>query len=142
MAQDKPYQEAERKIAEALRTGATTLNLECSWLANDSEKLTELPESMGQLSQLQKLYLDSNQLTTLPESMGQLSQLQKLYLDSNQLTTLPVSLKHLEQLLGLDLRGNAEVSIPSEIAEQWEDSAQEILNYYFSTQGDRGSALR
>ncbi|QUY41229.1 COR domain-containing protein [Acaryochloris marina] len=107
-----------------------------------SNQLTTLPEWLGQLSQLQVLYLDSNQLTTLPESMGQLSQLQVLYLENNQLTTLPVSLKHLEQLLGLDLRGNADLSIPSEIAEQWEDSAQEILNYYFSTQGDRGSALR
>ena len=55
MAKDKPYQKAEKKIEEALRTEATQLVLSCEWNAKDSEKLTELPESVGQLKQLEML---------------------------------------------------------------------------------------
>jgi len=54
-------------------------------------QLTTLPESFGNLSSLEYLYLSSNQLTTLPESIGNLSSLTYLYLYDNQLTTLPES---------------------------------------------------
>ncbi|MEA5448637.1 leucine-rich repeat domain-containing protein [Leptolyngbya sp. CCNP1308] len=106
MATDKPYQEAERKIAEALRTGATKLDLSCDWDADDSERLIDLPELIGQLTQLAELNLSSNQLTALPESIGQLTQLQSLDLSGNQLTALPESLSQLTQLQSLDLSGN------------------------------------
>lgn len=43
-----PYLEAEKKIAEALKSGGTELDLR-------SMKLTELPESIGQLTQLTSL---------------------------------------------------------------------------------------
>ena len=52
MARDKAYKKAEKKIEEALRTGATELDLSCSYDAKDSERLTELPESLGRLTQL------------------------------------------------------------------------------------------
>jgi len=41
-------------------------------------KLTELPESIGKLTQLQKSNLSNNQLTELPESLGQFTQLTEL----------------------------------------------------------------
>ena len=44
--------------------------------------LTELPEAIGQLSQLRELYLAANQLSSLPEAIGQLSQLQTLHLSA------------------------------------------------------------
>ena len=44
--------------------------------------LTELPEAIGQLSQLQTLDLSDNQLSALPEAIGQLSQLQSLDLSA------------------------------------------------------------
>ncbi len=77
MPKDAAYKQAEQKIAEALKTGATELDLR-------SMQLTELPESIGQLKQLQKLDLghhyskkdeDKNRLTALPDSLGQLTQL-------------------------------------------------------------------
>lgn len=49
----------------------------------DEGKLSTLPESIGQLRQLQKLFLSRNQLSALPESIAQLSQLQLLYLGKN-----------------------------------------------------------
>ena len=50
MARDEAYKLAEQKIEEALRPGATELDLR-------SMKSTELPESIGQLKQLRKLDL-------------------------------------------------------------------------------------
>ncbi|MFM7513801.1 MAG: leucine-rich repeat domain-containing protein, partial [Cyanobium sp.] len=58
----------DQKIAEASLIGATELDL-------SHNQLTELPESLGQLTQLQMLTLSDNHLTALPESFGQLTQL-------------------------------------------------------------------
>ncbi len=81
MARDKAYRQAEKKIEQARYSGTTKLSLRYM-------KLTELPEPLGQLTQLQSLNLSSNQLTALPESLGQLSQLQEMDLSDNQLTAL------------------------------------------------------
>ncbi|QUY43156.1 COR domain-containing protein [Acaryochloris marina] len=117
MATETPYQKAERKIAEARHTGATKLDLRCNWNADNSEKLTELPESLGQLSQLQSLNLRSNQLTALPESLGRLSQLQTLDLTNNQLTALPESLGRLSQLQSLNLSNNQLTALPESLGQ-------------------------
>ena len=98
MAKDKAFQAAEEKIAEALRNGATELDLSGSWDAEDPEKLTELPESLGRLTQLQSLNLTRNRLTALPEWLGRLTQLQSLNLSGNQLTALPEWLGRLTEL--------------------------------------------
>lgn len=147
MARDAAYRRAEEKIKEALRSEATTLFL-------SSRKLTELPESLGQLTQLQALHLAGNQLTalpewlgqltqlqifdlygnqltTLPESLGQLKKLQELNLFDNQLTALPEWLDQLNQLRRLDLRNNPDLRLPPEIAAQVGDPSA-ILNFYFS----------
>jgi internalin A len=117
MPKDEAYYEAEQKIQQALQSGATELDL-CSM------KLTELPESIGQLKQLRKLDLghdwqknkeDKNRLTTLPESLGQLTQLTSLNLSDNQLTTLPPSLGQLTQLEKLDLYGNQLIALPKSL---------------------------
>jgi hypothetical protein len=110
MTTETPYQKAERKIAEVLRTGATELNL-------SSMDLSELPESLGQLSQLQELNLFENQLTTLPRSLGQLSQLQTLNLNNNQLTALPESLGQLSQLQELNLFKNQLTTLPESLGQ-------------------------
>ena len=39
-------------------------------------KLTSLPESIGNLTNLKYLYLKNNELTSLPESIGNLSNLE------------------------------------------------------------------
>ena len=102
--------ETERRIEKARRTRAQRLDLSrCG--------LTELPQSLGQLGQLQTLGLSGNQLTALPESLGQLAQLQSLDLSGNQLTALPESLGQLAQLQSLDLSGNQLTALPESLGQ-------------------------
>jgi internalin A len=92
-------------INQALRTGAGPLDL-------SGRRLTELPESIGQLTQLQSFYLHGNQLTALPESVGRLTELKNLNVSHNQLTELPESIGQLTQLQRLDLSGNQLRALP------------------------------
>ncbi|MAG37489.1 MAG: hypothetical protein CL878_14735 [Dehalococcoidia bacterium] len=76
------------------------------------EGLTELPEWVGQLTQLRSLYLNDNQLTSLPEGLGQLTELRSLFLYNNQLTALPEGLVQLTGLERLSLWGNPLEALP------------------------------
>jgi Leucine-rich repeat (LRR) protein len=82
MARDEAYGEAEQRIEAARQEEATELDL-------SSMQLTELPEAIAALTQLQMLDLSRNQLTALPEAIAALTQLQMLDLSRNQLTALP-----------------------------------------------------
>ena len=133
MAKDKAFREAEKKIEDALRSGATELDLggmkltalpeslgqltQLQTLHLTGNQLTALPEWLGQLTQLQTLHLSVNQLTALPEWLGQLTQLQELYLSDNQLTALPESLGQLTQLQALHLSGNQLTALPESLGQ-------------------------
>ncbi|MDP2948305.1 MAG: COR domain-containing protein [Chloroflexota bacterium] len=103
-----PDSHAEVRIQQALRNHGTELNL-------SNLDLTELPESLGELSSLKNLYLSANQLTELPESLGELSSLQHLDLSGNQLTELPESLGQLSSLQHLDLFDNRLTELPESL---------------------------
>jgi Leucine-rich repeat (LRR) protein len=117
MSKDQAYLAAEKKIQKALKSGATELDL-------SSMDLTELPKSIGQLTQLKELKLGinysakdkkPNRLTTLPESLGQLTQLQELDLSNNQLATLPKWIGQLTQLQTLNLSSNELTALPDSL---------------------------
>lgn len=76
------------------------------------DDLEEVPEQLGQLSQLQALHLYGGGYTSLPESIGQLSLLQKLYLSEGQLSTLPESIGQLVQLKSLGISNNCLAFLP------------------------------
>jgi Leucine-rich repeat (LRR) protein len=117
MPHDQPYLQAEKKIEEALKSGAMELDLSNPQYKDPKpHQLTELPESLGKLTQLQKLDLSNNQLTTLPDWLG-LSQVDKLNLSSNQLITLPESVGQLRELKLLDLSANQLKSLPNSIGQ-------------------------
>jgi|CXWL01.1.fsa_nt_gi internalin A len=101
----KKISEAEKRIGEAIRE--RSLSLDLSGLG-----LTQLPSSLSQLNQLQRLLLNHNELTALPDWLGQLTQLQWLDLSSNQLTMLPDSLGQLTQLQYLNLSFNRLLTVP------------------------------
>ncbi|MCP4442354.1 MAG: hypothetical protein GY810_25895, partial [Aureispira sp.] len=66
-------------------------------------KLIQLPNSIGKLSQLQKLQLNSNKLERLPTTFRQLTQLD---LSNNQLGSLPEDFHLLLNIEILDLSNN------------------------------------
>ena len=103
-------QKARRRIEEAARTGATELDL--SRLG-----LTELPDSVGQLQNLQELDARGNELSALPESLGQLQNLQELSVSGNRLTALPESLGQLQNLQSLDARRNKLTALPESLGQ-------------------------
>jgi hypothetical protein len=115
MSRNQAYIEAKRKISEALQSGATDFDLSGKWDAPDEDKLAELPETIGGLTQLKSLNLSNNKLTTLPESLGQLTQLTELNLSSNQLIALPDSLGQLMQLRALFVNINELKALPNSL---------------------------
>jgi internalin A len=130
---DPATEEALRRIEEARKRGARTLDLsdlqlsalpesigqlsQLQVLSVSNNLLSTLPESIGQFTELQELNLSRNQLSALPESIGQLSRLQKLHLSGNQLSALPESIGQLSQLQKLYLSGNQLSALPESIGQ-------------------------
>lgn len=106
MAKDEAYRIAEKKIEEAYRSGARDLDLSGRYEDEKSLGLTELPESLGQLTQLQTLNLSYQQLAVLPEWIGHFTQLKALDLSRNQLVTLPKSIGQFAHLQILEIGDN------------------------------------
>src|SRR5258706_1052558 len=99
MAHDEGRLEAEKRIKEALRGAFTALSVRFM-------NLTELPESLRELTHLQSLDLWENRLESLPEWLTGLTQLRAVDLSGNRLTTLPEWLCTFAELHSLDLYGN------------------------------------
>ncbi|MEH2303584.1 MAG: leucine-rich repeat domain-containing protein [Nostoc sp.] len=109
MARDKAYRQAVQLIKKARREGAIELDL------SDME-LSEIPEAIASLTQLQQLYLSGNKLTQVPEAIASLTQLQTLDLSGNKLTQVPEAIASLTQLQTLNLSYNQLTQLPEAIA--------------------------
>ncbi|MBR0281352.1 MAG: GTP-binding protein [Oscillibacter sp.] len=77
---------------------------------------SELPDSFGNLSNLQSLWLNSTPITTLPNFIENLSKLQALDLRHTQITTFP-SFINLSNLQKLDLRYTQIATLPDSIGQ-------------------------
>ena len=97
-------------LAQWNQKACNTTALNLTWRA-----LTELPESIGNLTNLTTLLFRDNQLTTLPESFGNLTNLTKLSLGNYQLTTLPDWIGNLTNLTELCLYDNQFTTLPESI---------------------------
>jgi internalin A len=104
------YSQAHEKIQAAIKAGVTTLDL-------SELRLTEIPESLISLLQLEHLVLSDNLLTTLPEWLGDFTNLKDLDVARNRLTILPESIKELQQLEILDLANNDLTALPNALGE-------------------------
>ena len=144
----QPHQPTRQKPAEPTRVAALIEKARknrATVLDLSIEHFTELPESIGQLIQLQTLNLSYNQLTKLPDSIGLLAKLRTLYLTGNQLTGLPESLRNLISLESLYLHGNNALDLPAEVlGAGWLEpyskelaNPAEILTYYFRVRDGR-----
>ena len=110
-------------------------------------QIATLPSQIGQLTNLTHLNISHCQLTALPPEIGQLIKLTKLLLSYNQLTALPYELGRLMALKELLLHGNPGLGLPDDVlgptfVSDSPKPAREILDYYFSTRGKAGAALR
>ena len=76
------------------------------WLILTDNLISHLPESIGELKDLQKLMLAGNQLTQLPESMAGCHNLQLLRISANELSGLPDWLLKLPMLAWLAFASN------------------------------------
>ncbi|MHA1729436.1 MAG: leucine-rich repeat domain-containing protein, partial [Promethearchaeota archaeon] len=90
-------------------------NLHIIELNLNKSKLTHLPESIGRLQSLKKLYLNDNELVTLPNSISNLKLLEILDLRNNKLTSLPKNIDNLHLLKELRVRGNELASMSENI---------------------------
>ena len=84
--------EAEEWVrVEQQRDGIKELNV-------SSNKLTALPEAIGDLQALERLWAFDNALTALPASVCRLQALKVLHVYNNQLTALPEAIGDLQAL--------------------------------------------
>ncbi|HRF42585.1 MAG TPA: TonB family protein, partial [Saprospiraceae bacterium] len=79
-----------------------------------NNQLTALPLGIEKMTKLTRLTLTKNQLKTLPHEIGQLTELTHLHLENNQLTALPLEIWRLTKLRKLDLTNNQLSERPTE----------------------------
>lgn len=108
MSQGKEHQQAEIRIEETIKSGLKELNLSYT-------KLSQLPDRVKYLSQIETLDISNNTLTSLPDFIGDLQNLQKLIVNNNWITSLPESLGRLKNLRILNLENNQIKSLPNSL---------------------------
>jgi len=111
------YQLVFKSQRKKLDAAALTKFFGLTQLHIANRKLTALPESIGQLHNLQRLNCSKNQLQSLPESIGQLQKLKSLYCNGNQLQALPESLAQLHNLQELNCAHNKLKTLPESIGQ-------------------------
>lgn len=82
------------------------LPLSISWLILTDNKIKKLPNSIGDLTKLQKFPLAGNRLTTLPYTMQKCKNLELLRLSANNLEEIPSWIFELPKLSWLAFSGN------------------------------------
>lgn len=100
---------------EAVSEGEMKALQACTFLNFDSADLTDIPESIGLLSNLITLDLRGTDISALPGSIGKLSNLQELCLSGTKIRTLPDSIQQLAQLRDLDISSTEITSFPESI---------------------------
>ena len=92
------------------------LPLSISWLILTDNRLTKLPNSIGDLTKLQKFPLAGNRLEELPQSMQKCQNLELTRLSANNLKEIPEWLLSLPKLAWLAFSGNpCSVSKPTKM---------------------------
>uniref|UniRef100_A0A8C3AAX2 Leucine rich repeat containing 1 n=1 Tax=Cyclopterus lumpus TaxID=8103 RepID=A0A8C3AAX2_CYCLU len=91
-----------------------------SILKADQNRLTYLPESIGNCESLTELVLTENQIQSLPKSVGKLKRLSNFNCDRNQLTALPKEIGGCSGLNVFCVRENRLTRIPSELSQSTE----------------------
>ena len=81
------------------------------------QQITTIPESIGNLTDLRKLYLEWNAIESLPNTFSNMNALVQLYISNNNLINLPENFGNLQNLYILDLGYNNITELPYSITE-------------------------
>jgi hypothetical protein len=81
-----------------------------------ASKIKDLPDTIGQLRNLEELDLGRNGLRTVPPAVASLRNLKRLLLDYNDIHELPAFIGELRNLQELSLLGNCGVSLPRSLS--------------------------
>ncbi len=79
--------------------------------------ITELPETIGQLTNLRVLNVNQCKLSSLPDAMANLTSLQELHMLRNEFNTLPPVVGSIRSLLLLDVAFNKLAELPTELGQ-------------------------
>jgi len=106
---------------------------------NNKIKFTELPDSFGDLINLQIVSFESHQISELPSSMKNLTNTIEIYLNGNKFTELPELIKHMKKLKVLSFANNNIKEVP-----EWIDKFKNLrrLNVSESTEKISDSILK
>lgn len=99
-------------LKEALKKPAKVFKLSL-W----DMQLTEVPTTIGKLTNIQQLRISHNQLKNLPSTFAQLTKVQRLNMEHNSFSEFPKELFALKNLERLDMHKNKLTAIPNEIAQ-------------------------
>ena len=127
MIKNEAYFEAKRKIEDAWRSRAVQLNL-------NGMELTELPNSLWELTKLQSLELSQNKLMVLPDAIEKLTNLRELSIYDGVLRSIPTSIKKLQNLKHIGIGNNELEEFPEgikylnglEVLEIYENKIEQI----------------
>lgn len=119
---------AEEKIPDKEPEQADKgLKVEGGVLDVSNQGLTEFPKEILKYTLIKKLVLSNNNLKTLPAEIGELVNLEELYLDHNQLDgAIVAEIRKMPKLRILDASHNNMTGIPAEIGQL---RNLEILDY-------------
>ncbi|KAL2653787.1 hypothetical protein R1flu_021915 [Riccia fluitans] len=94
-----------------------SLIIENAWGSRGPGKLQSLPDSLGNLPNLQRLSVVNTDVKELPSSIGDLQCLKHLTVSNKQLQELPASLGRLEKLQVLEVRFSDLKELPASIGD-------------------------
>lgn len=123
---DIPTEVFEKKELKVLRLYGNQLdsisyrigelqNLEELYIGKNN--LKNLPKEIGQLKKLKILSVQYNEITDLPAEIGEMESLEQLILNQNELRMLPTEISQLQKLEMLQLKMNWLDSLPTSIGE-------------------------
>ena len=103
-----------KKLSEFCNKFAQLKNLDFLHI-NLKGSLSNIPNGIGNFSNLKSLTIRGFGLTSLPKTIGNLENLTSLHIGGNQLTSLPDSIANLENLTSLDISFSELTSLPETI---------------------------